>query len=156
MSRVKPQNVESNERMHLLDLLWTSIAELDSRDQVKAFFKDLLSEGEAIMLGRRIKIAQWLLQDIGYDEISRRLGTSKATIASVHRWLSGGFKGYEAAIKKFETVVERRHREIELKQKRSEPFSYEWLKRKYPLHFLLFTMMDEWRAKNASRNIKKK
>lgn len=86
-------------------MFWTSIAELKNRDEVKAFFKDLLSESEAIMLARRIKIAQRLLQGVEYEEIQKELHVGRSTIASVHQWLTSGFQGYEIAIKKYTAVA---------------------------------------------------
>ncbi|KKU48884.1 MAG: TrpR family protein YerC/YecD [Parcubacteria group bacterium GW2011_GWA2_46_9] len=149
MPRMQPQHLNDQERIHLLDLLWTSVSELSSRDEVRAFFKDLLSESEAIMLARRIKIAQLLLQGKSYEYICKTLHTSDSTIATVHNWLSGGFHGYESTIKKFEQVVIKRQQVI--KSKKAEPYTYEWLKRKYPLHFLLFRLFDDYSDK---RNLK--
>ena len=76
MSRVNPREIDGVERREYLDLLWTSIAGLNSRDEVKSFFKDLLSESEAIMLARRIKIAQSLLEGQTYDEIMKEISDS--------------------------------------------------------------------------------
>lgn len=98
MSRVQPRNLEEKQRFDFLNVLWTCVAELKTRDEVKAFFKDLLSESEAIMLARRIKIAQRLLQGVEYDDIQAELHAGRSTIAGVHQWLTSGFKGYEAAI----------------------------------------------------------
>lgn len=67
--RFNPKTLNSDERMKLLDLLWTSIAELENREEVKNFFKDLLSESEAIMLSRRILIAKKLLEGDDYGKI---------------------------------------------------------------------------------------
>ena len=141
MSRVDSRKIASEERMKYLDLLWTSIAELKSREEVKNFFKDLLSESESIMLARRIIIAKYLLEDKSYEEISEILSAGHSTIANVHRWLASGFQGYENAIKKFKSVVDKR-----LAGKRDEPaipYSFGWLKKKYPLHFLLFNMFEK-------------
>ena len=99
MPRVQPRQLEEKQRVEFLDILWTSIAMLKSRNEVKAFFKDLLSESEAIMLARRIKIAQRLLQGVEYDDIQDELHVGRSTIAGVHQWLTSGFNGYEAAIK---------------------------------------------------------
>ena len=140
MSRVDSRKVSSQDRMKYLDLLWTSIAELKSREEVKNFFKDLLSESEAIMLSRRITIAKLLLEDKSYDEISELIGASKATIANVHNWLVSGFKGYENAIKKFKSAVDKRLSKT--RQEPSVPYSFGWMKKKYPLHFLLFNLLD--------------
>lgn len=141
MARIDSRKIKGNERMKYLDLLWTSIAELKSREEVKNFFKDLLSESEAIMLSRRIMIAKYLLEGKSYDEISELLGTGNSTVASVHRWLVDGFKGYENAIKKFESAVEKRFSKYQ--KGAPPPYSFGWLKRKYPLHFLLFNILDK-------------
>jgi len=131
--------------MKYLDLLWTSIAELKTREEVKNFFKDLLSESEAIMLSRRLMVALYLLQDKSYGEINRLMSISEATIAKVHRWLASGFGGYENAIKKFNQAVVRRAKNN--RGKYLEPYSFAWLKRKYPLHFLLFNIFDQLKRK---------
>ncbi len=146
MPRTNPRKLDPKIRMKYLDLLWTSIAELKSREEVRNFFKDLLSETESVMLARRLLIAQYLLTGKGYDEISVELKTSHATIASVHRWLISGFGGYENAIKKFETVVAKRFGGKE-KANKAIPYSFEWVKRKYPLHFLLFNLLSGLKSK---------
>ncbi len=141
MSRIDSRKVDSQDRMRYLDLFWTSISELKTREEIKNFFKDLLSESESIMLSRRIMIAKYLLENKSYDEISELMGAGKNTIASIHKWLVSGFKGYENAIKKFGNVVDKRlsrHQE-----EPSMPYSFGWLKKKYPLHFLLFNILDK-------------
>lgn len=153
MPRVQSQEIPSEQRSHLLDLLWTSIAELNRRDEVKAFFKDLLSESEAIMLARRIKIAQRLLQGRSYEEIQKELRTSRATVATIHRWLVGGFQGYEEAITRFEKILARRN--MAQRAKHAEPYSFEWLKNRYPLHFLFFNIMDEMKLRRSKQKYKK-
>ena len=142
MARIDSRKVGSEERMKYLDLLWTSIAELKSREEVKNFFKDLLSESESIMLSRRIMIAKHLLEGKSYDEISELLGAGKGTIANVHNWLVSGFKGYENAIKKFKAVVDKRLTTKYNKEEPAMPQSFNWLKKKYPLHFLLFNLIE--------------
>lgn len=142
MPRVQPQNVSNKERVLLLDLLWTSIAELTSRDEVRAFFKDLLSETEAIMLARRIRIAQLILSGKSYVQIEKELKTSQSTIAGVQRWLTAGGQGYEVAIQRFEKVFAKTSREAKNKARQIEPYSFEWLRRRYPLHFLLFNLIE--------------
>lgn len=141
MSKVSPRKLSSDQKMKSLDILWTSIASLRAREEVKSFFKDLLTPTESIMLGRRLQIAQMLLEGKGYNFICEEIGTSKATIASVHQWLSSGFGGYEKALKRFEDVVDRRFRGN--RKRKMAPMSFEWLKNKYPLHFLLFNLMSK-------------
>ena len=145
--RTSPRRLEAKERMEYLDLLWTSIAELESRDEVKNFFKDILSETEAVMLARRILIAQKLLAGRGYDEIVEELKTSHVTVSRVNQWLISGFGGYKNAIKKFEIAVKRRFKTSLTSEEIA--YSFGWLKKRYPLHFLLFNLLS--REKSGSK-----
>jgi len=165
MPRVSPRILDPNEKMKYLDLLWTSIAGLRDRAEVKNFFKDLLSESEAVMLSRRILIAKLLLEGKTYTEITDELKVGVDTIGRVSQWLTSGFGGYEKAIKSFNQALARR-KEIENK-KFLRPYSFDWLKNKYPLHFLLFNLIDsvsqsknkgkgsEQKEQNEARKLKK-
>ncbi len=143
MVKVNPRKIASTDRMKYLDLLWTSIAALKSRDEVKNFFKDLLSESESIMLSRRIMIAKYLLEGLTYDEIKVRLKVGDGNIAKVHDWLVSGFGGYEKAIKEFNKALDRRG----INKIPSPPLSFDWLRKKYPLHFLLFNLFLDEKSK---------
>ena len=136
MVKVNPRKINNLDRMKYLDLLWTSIAEFKSRDEIKNFFKDLLSESEAIMLSRRIMIAKYLLEGLTYNEIKTRMRVGDNNIAKVHSWLVSGFGGYEKAIREFNKVLDKRG----FNKISPQPYSFEWLRKKYPLHFLLFNL----------------
>ena len=137
MAKVNPRKINNLDRMKYLDLLWTSIASLKSRDEVKNFFKDLLSESEAIMLSRRIMIAKYLLEGLTYDEIKTQMKVGDNNIAKVHSWLTSGFGGYEKAIREFNKALDKRG----VNKILPRPLSFEWLRKKYPLHFLLFNLL---------------
>lgn len=137
MAKVNPRKINNLDRMKYLDLLWTSIAAFKSRDEVKNFFKDLLSESEAIMLSRRIMIAKYLLEGMTYEEIRVRMKAGYDNIARVHSWLISGFGGYEKAIKEFNKTLDKRG----VNKIPTRPLSFEWLRKKYPLHFLLFNLI---------------
>jgi len=130
------------------------IALLESRDEVKNFFKDLLSETEAIMLARRIQIAKMLLEGFGYEEIQKSLKTSGNTIASVHRWLQGGFGGYEKLVPRLQKELKRREEIVRRNKETRVPYSREWLKRKYPLHYLLVNLID-WTRLRPPRKLRR-
>ncbi len=136
MVKVNPRKINSTDRMKYLDLLWTSIATLKSRDEIKNFFKDLLSESESIMLSRRIMIAKYLLEGLTYNEIKVRLKVGDNNIAKIHSWLVSGFGGYEKAVREFNKALDKRG----ANKVSPVPLSFEWLRKKYPLHFLLFNL----------------
>lgn len=125
-----------------MDEFWTMIALLETKYEVQSFFKDLLSATESVMLARRIQIAKLLLSHLGYDTIQKRLGVAPNTIASVHRWLEGGFGGYMSAIPKLEKEIARREKVVEKRQEESVPLSAAWMRKKYPLHYLLVNMLS--------------
>ena len=85
------------------------------------------------MLGRRILIARLLLSGETYEGIYDRLGMSPGTIRNVDRWLQDQMPGYEDVIQTMEEELEKR----ELKKKYATSMLYR-LKKRYPLHFLLF------------------
>lgn len=149
MSRVNLKSIDSNSKMKYLDLLWTSISQLETREETKHFFKDLLSESEAIMLARRIEIAKRLLDGESFDNIIRELKVGKDTIGRVQRWLVSGFGGYEKAVNGFKKEVDRRFSRPS-KTNKNAPYSFNWIKQKYPLHFLLFNLLSS--SKSSKRH----
>lgn len=131
----KKSDLTDQEIMKTLDTLYTAASAVKGRDAVKLFLKDLLTESERLMLGRRITIARLLLRGISHYEVRQRIGVGYTTITRVERWLEDELPGYEQALKGLEKEMDRRAVRAEIKD---NPFSYAALKKKYPLHFLLF------------------
>lgn len=143
MARFKPERLSKKEKYELLNNFWTALALLEDVEEIRNFLKDLLSETEAVMLARRLKIAQLIYQGEGYDAIEKSMHASPTTIASVHAWLDGGFGGYLKGIQKLKEEMERQTVLDEKKEQARDPFSLEGLKKRYPLHFMLFNAADE-------------
>ena len=123
------------EKVQTLDLLYTAVSSVRGRDAMKRLLRDLLTESERIMLGRRIWIARLLLRGETYDAIGKKLRAGPGTIREVHRWLKDQFPGYEEAVSGVDKESDRRALATEA---REDPFSLAAIKKKYPLHFLLF------------------
>ena len=123
------------EKIRTLDMLYTAAASIKGRNDMKLFLRDVLTESERIMLGRRIWIARLLLRRYKYDEIAEKLGVGYATVYRVERWLNDQFPGYEKAVAGIEKEMDDRAIRREGKE---NPCSYAALKRKYPLHFIFF------------------
>ena len=132
--------------MRYLDTLYTAISSLKSREEVKRFLRDLLTESERIMMGRRIIVAQRLLEDKSYLEIKQELGVGMDTIIRVHRWLEDDVDGYEKVVKKLEKIFESRQEKID--KAYLDTFSFAGLRKRYPLHFFLFNLFDDLNKKN--------
>ena len=129
----KIDELSEKERMTTLDALYTAAGTVHGRAAMKSFLRDLLTESERIMLGRRILIARLLLQDETRDAIRQRTGAGYGTIERVHRWLQDQMPGYETAI----AAMEEEFGERDFKKKYATSVLFR-LKRRYPLHFLLF------------------
>lgn len=142
MPRVQPKSLPKDELHGFLEEFWTMIATLETKDEVKNFFRDLLSTTEALMLARRIRIAKMLLRGTNYGDIAEALHTSEGTIASVHRWLQSGFGGYAKNLPRLEKELGKISKKKERQEAQQQPYSFEWLKRRYPLYFLLFNLFD--------------
>src|SRR3989344_1145180 len=110
---------------------------------MKLFLRDLLTESERIMLGRRIVVARRLIAGESYDKIEADLRVGRDTIWRVQRWLLDQLPGFENAIKELEREL--KGREFRKNYASSALFR---LKKKYPAHFLLFP------SPTSNKNIK--
>lgn len=126
-------DLSEKEQMMTLDALYTAAGAVHGRSTMKLFLRDLLTESERIMLGRRILIARLLLQDETRDSIRQRTGAGYQTIERVRHWLQDQMPGYETAIAAMEEEFGRR----DFKKKYATSMLFRFKKR-YPLHFLLF------------------
>jgi uncharacterized protein YerC len=128
----KLSQLSGSQQRETLDILYTAAGAVKGRDATKAFLRELLTPSERIMLGRRIWIARLLLQGYSQAEIGEKLEVGPNTIWRVQKWLNEQMPGYKEAIKGMESEFKKR------KAKRTDPFSLAGLKKRYPMHFLLF------------------
>jgi uncharacterized protein YerC len=104
---------------------------------MKMFLRDLLTESERVMLGRRILIARELLAGRSYNDIEEDMKVGRATIWRVQRWLEDQIPGYENAVREMTAEFAKREKAHRQKKMYATSALYR-LKKKYPLHFLLF------------------
>lgn len=123
--------------METLDALYTAASAVKGREAVKLFLRDLLTSSERIMLGRRILIARRLLSGESSRTIAADMKVGNDTVYRVARWLEDQMPGYEQAVKGMEKEFENRKQKYEDKKLYATSGLYR-LKKKYPLHFLLF------------------
>lgn len=140
--KVKIGKLSDKEVMRTLDTLYTAASAIQGRESVKLFLRDLLTPSERIMLGRRIIIARKLLNNETHEEIVRSLGVGYDTIVRVQKWLDDQMPGYEKAIAGLEKTFKQRQE----KKLYATSMLYR-LKKKYPLHFLLFPTpkLKDWK-----------
>ena len=131
--RRRKSELTSEQQKESLDALYTAAGSIHGRTAMKLFLRDLLTESERFMLGRRILIARALLQGETERNIATEMRVGTDTIYRVARWLNDQFPGYENAIAKLEQEYAKR-----LPKENAPIGTIRYLKKKYPLHFLLF------------------
>ena len=80
-----------------------AVLALKTPDEVRRFFRDLMTQGEIEEFGKRLKTAELLTNKVPYSIIEKQTGLSSTTIARVSKWLNGKEGGYK-------TVINRLHR----------------------------------------------
>ncbi len=130
----KAIDLHEHERRATLDALYTAAGTVRGRAAMKLFLRDLLTESERLMLGRRILIARLLLTGKTDREVAQELRVGADTVWRVKRWLRDQIPGYEQAI----TDLEQEYKTREKKRSAPRFGTFAYLKKKYPLHFLFF------------------
>jgi TrpR-related protein YerC/YecD len=120
---------------------YDSIASLKDRNEVRSFFKSLLSADEIATLMRRVEIAVLLSAKFTYDEITELMGVGKSKITNVQKNLLQDDSGYKIIVKRL--IEDRKKRLIKARKEekdRASPFSF--VKKKYAGYFLLENLLD--------------
>lgn len=130
----KLSDLSEPERIATLDALYTAAGTVRGRKAMKLFLRDLLTESERVMLGRRILIARLLMNGHGQEKIMDELKVGADTVWRVKKWLRDQLPGYEHAIRD----LEKEYRKRENRKGYTGTAIMRRLKKAYPLHFLLF------------------
>lgn len=135
--KVRSKQLTNEERTRTLNALHTATSSIKDPVAMKAFLRDLLTESEHIMLGRRILLAREILSGKTYDEIVIEYKVGKDTILRIKKWLDDQLPGYETIIHEPAHMSEITKKGGIDKKLYATSALYR-LKKKYPLHFLLF------------------
>jgi len=87
-----------------IDDLYAAVTRLDSLEECRKFFRDLLTETEIREFAERWKVARMLWQGTPYTTIEEETGLSSRTIARVHKWLKRGKGGYTMMLRRLESA----------------------------------------------------
>ena len=80
---------------------YKAVLTLKNEEECSAFFSDVCTIKELIVIAQRLEVAKLLVQDKSYVEISAESGASSATISRVNRSLSYGTGGYTMILDRF-------------------------------------------------------
>ncbi len=75
--------------------IYEAVLKLETVDECKKFFRDLCTISELNSMAERFAVAKMVNQKIPYREISKKTGSSTATITRVAHWLHHGKGGYK-------------------------------------------------------------
>jgi len=138
--KVKYHQLSESEKKKCLGDFYSMVALLKTRQDVKNFLKDLLTLSETVMISRRIQIAKLLLEGDTYDDIRQQLKVGPTTICQVEKWLNNGFGGYRKAIEEYRKKYPDRS---DFEKYGYPAFSREWIKKKYPMHYLFSSLLNK-------------
>lgn len=142
MGKFHLNKLPKEKRIQMIGEFYDVVTSLKNREEVRLFFKDLLTPDEIATLMRRIEVAVLLTAGFTYKQISQILGVGKDKIANVQKSLNKDGEGYKIIIKR---LLEKRKKRLKMQKKRNKAArsTFEKLKQKYPLHFLLLNLIDE-------------
>jgi len=130
-----------NKRIQMIGEFYDSISYLKDRNEVRSFFKSLLSADEIATLMRRVEIAVLLSAKFTYDEIAGLMGVGKSKITNVQKNLLQDDSGYKIIVKRL--IEDRKGRLIKAKkEEKGGASSFSLIKKKYRGHFLLENLLD--------------
>ncbi len=100
MAQISKRYLEKKVEDRIVDLFWTSLSLLSTKEDVGLLLEDLLTPTEKLMLAKRLAIAFMVIKGESYPIINERLKVSDTTIWNVKLNLIHKGKGYKSTIKK--------------------------------------------------------
>lgn len=91
--RVDPPTKKVNE-------LYEAILALKTVEECRAFFRDLCTLSEIADMTERFQVAKLVRKNVPYREISKKTGSSTATITRVAHWFHHGTGGYKRVLER--------------------------------------------------------
>ena len=98
---MKPnRNETERQQTRAENALFEAVMSLETVEECRSFLKDLCTPAELQALVDRWQVVEYLEQGLPYRKIHELTGVSVTTIGRVARFLSDGFGGYQAAIRR--------------------------------------------------------
>jgi uncharacterized protein YerC len=104
MTKIGRQKVQPEKFGEYVNNLWSAFTLLESKQQIRLLFKDLLSHTEYTMLTKRLEIARRLLVNQTYEIIKTELKVTDNTISRMNNILSMGGQGLRLAHQKLSVM----------------------------------------------------
>ncbi len=98
MSKVKPQSIPIAERKKVIGEFFGLVNNLKTKQEIIDLFIGLLTPSEALMLARRLQIANAIIAEKTFKEIRGDVGVGYGTIATVDKWLYQRSEAYKKVL----------------------------------------------------------
>jgi len=136
------KNLPVHKKEKAVSALFALAKNIKDKDAALVFIQHLLTESEQVTIGRRILIAKMLLSGSNRSEVRYELGVSPNTFARARKWLENELPNYGDALKDYEkrSATSKAKRQ-KLPSRYVDSLSFEALRYKYPMHFLLFNLL---------------
>ncbi len=134
------QDLPKNKRIQMIGEFYDMIDSLKDRNEVRLFFKSLLTADEIATLMRRVEIAVLLSADFTYDNIENILGVGRGKITSVNKSFLQDDSGYKIIVKRLLENRKARLRKIK-KAEKDKMSPLKSMKNNYR-HALLANLID--------------
>jgi len=114
MPRVsKTREVSQQQRSLFVDDFYSAVTSLKDKDEVKAFFDELLTREEKLMLAKRFQIAMMLKLGYLWKEIDERVKVTQVTISKLRQKLDFGLKGLDRVAQRIILIKKEKLKRIE-------------------------------------------
>ncbi|MBI3336156.1 hypothetical protein HYZ98_01145 [Candidatus Peregrinibacteria bacterium] len=147
MGKLDFRKLSKNDLLDLEDELWKTLKGMRAlKKDPSLLFRDLLTMSEVVMLARRIQIAKLLMCGQSQQDICLKLSVGLSTVQSIDRWLREKFEDYRDVLPELYKQTCTLQQSKDRKRVPIDLYSFRWLRRKYPLHSLLFNaILDDLR-----------
>lgn len=82
----------------MISEFYNAILKLETEEECKKFFKDILTTAELYSFAQRLQVAKLLDEDYKYSEIVEKTGASSSTVSRVKKCLLEGAGGYRLVL----------------------------------------------------------
>ena len=80
--------------------LFKAVLQLKTVGECRKFFRDICTYSELESMNERLQVAKYLNAKISYRIISKKTGSSTATVTRVAHWLHHGMGGYRLVLER--------------------------------------------------------
>ncbi len=128
-------SLPKEKRIQMIGEFYDVVDSLKNRNEIRSFFKDLLSAEEIASFMRRIEIAVLLEAGFSYPKISKIIGAGNDKIARVQKCLQQDNSGYKIIV---DRLMENRKKWLKKKGIKVDGKPVSRLRKTHPLYFAPF------------------